>query len=824
MSRVGHSIRQQVGKGRSPKSLRRRGRRLAYESLETRELMAVAALQNLSVSEDTGEKPQSKLWEYAGQWWTVMPNSSGTWVHRLDGTNWTPTVQISSNNNVRADVKSIGNLAHVLLLDGSSAQLASLQYDPADNRFESWTLRPQLVNVPLNSSVEMATIDIDSTGKMWVAYDVSSTIEVRHSTGLYNTWSAPITVATGISSDDICVITAMPASAASPGNKIGVMWSNQSSKRFGFRYHVDGTTESSWSTAETAAAQSASGSMADDHLNVAMHSNGTMYIAAKTSYSSPTMVFFVRRPNGVWDNMYIVNGSGTRPIVVLDESANRIIYAYTTNENGGDIVYHLSPADVINFAPRQVLIPGTVNNVTSTKQNFTNDVVFLASGGSSAKGALFTLGAIQPQNQGPTVLAGADQNVLVNTSVTLNGTAFDNDNLPVNGNITTLWTQQSGPGTVTFGNSSLVDTTASFGQVGTYVLRLAASDGQLTSFDQLTVTVAPQVVDNPPPPPPGDQPSQIAFQDGLFPSVTYAGTRDTKLNSGSKTKNYGTATEIKVDGSPDEASLFRWDVSAIPTGSIIVSAAIELNAVSSTNGNFEVYALQRAWDEISATWNRYSSSGNWATAGANGAGDHSTTVLGQFAPPAKGINRITLNNAGVAAVQSWINNAAANFGVILKDYAISDGVSISSSEASNKAQRPKLIINYEPAAALQAAFSSFVEAPANQVPTVDVGQDLTVQLGQSLSLSGFVNDDGMPQAPGLLTTLWSRVSGPGTATFANTASASTSVQFSAAGTYVLRLSVSDGELEGFDELTVTVTQPVQTPVSTPVSRRRPKGG
>ena len=268
----------------------------------------------------------------------------------------------------------------------------------------------------------------------------------------------------------------------------------------------------------------------------------------------------------------------------------------------------------------------------------------------------------------------------------------------MNGNLTTLWTQQSGPGTVTFGSSSLVDTTANFSAVGTYVLRLTANDGQLTSFDELTVIVAPNVVDNPPPPPPpGDEPTQIAFQDGLFPSVTYAGTRDTKLNSGSKTKNYGTANEIKVDGSPDEASLFRWDVSAIPTGSIIVSAAIELNAVSSTNGNFEVYALQRAWDEISATWNRYSSSGNWATAGANGAGDHSTTVLGQFAPPAKGINRITLNDAGVAAVQSWINNPAANFGVILKDYAISDGVSISSSEASSASLRPKLIINYQPA-------------------------------------------------------------------------------------------------------------------------------
>ena len=101
--------------------------------------------KNISVSEDTGEKPQSKTWEHAGQRWAVMPNSSGTWVHRLDGTSWTPTVQISANNNIRADVKPIGDMAHVLLQDGSNAQLASLQYDAVDNRFEAWSLRPQLV-------------------------------------------------------------------------------------------------------------------------------------------------------------------------------------------------------------------------------------------------------------------------------------------------------------------------------------------------------------------------------------------------------------------------------------------------------------------------------------------------------------------------------------------------------------------------------------------------------------------------------------------------------------------------------------------------------
>jgi hypothetical protein len=789
--------------------------------------MAIVALQNLSVSQDTGEKPQSKVWEHAGQSWTVMPNSSGTWVHRLDDTRWTPTLQISTNNSTRADVKSIDNMAgnmamaHVLLQDGSSAQLASLQYDSVENRYKPWSLRPQLVNVPMNGSVEMATIDIDSTNRMWIAYDVSSTIEVRYSDGLYNTWSAPITVATGISSDDICVITAMP------NRSIGVMWSNQSSKFFGFRVHQDDALPNVWSADERPASQSSLGKMADDHLNVAVASNGTLYAAVKTSYDSsgrPEILMLVRRPDGRWDNAYTVDGKGTRPIVVLNEAANRVLVAHTTADGGGDIVYHVSPLDNISFTSRQVLIPGSVNNVTSTKQNFTDKVVFLASSGSSAKGALFSFDAIVT-NQAPQVDAGLPQALPPGSSASLDGTVSD-DGRPAPGTLATTWTQVSGPGTATFADRFAVDTTATFSASGNYVLRLTANDGQRSTSDDVAISIAAEVIDNPPPPV-GNNPVQIAFQDGLFPSVAYAGTRDTKLNSGSKTRNYGTATELKVDGSPDESSLFRWDVSAIPVGSIIVSAAIELNAASSTSGNYEVYTLQRAWDEISATWNQFRSGQNWGTAGANGAADHASTVLGQFAPTTRGTYRIALNDAGVSAVQSWVNNAAANFGVILKDYAVSDGVSITSSEASTASLRPKLIINYQSAAVAQAAFSSFVDSPTNLAPIVNVGANLTVELGQSLNLSGIVSDDGLPSSPGLLSLLWSRVSGPGTVTFSSPTAPATSAQFSVAGTYVLRLTADDGELDAFDELAVTVTQPVQTPVATTTTattvrnRRRP---
>ena len=54
------------------------------------------------------------------------------------------------------------------------------------------------------------------------------------------------------------------------------------------------------------------------------------------------------------------------------------------------------------------------------------------------------------------------------------------------------------------------------------------------------------------------------------------------------------------------------------------------------------------------------------------------------------------------------------------------------------------------------------------------------------------------------TSLWTQVSGPGTAMFTSSTSPTTDVTFSASGEYVLRLTGDDSELQGIDEITVTV--------------------
>ncbi|MDB6017302.1 MAG: hypothetical protein JWR19_1791, partial [Pedosphaera sp.] len=108
-----------------------------------------------------------------------------------------------------------------------------------------------------------------------------------------------------------------------------------------------------------------------------------------------------------------------------------------------------------------------------------------------------TVGSGGTVNQAPVVSAGNSQTITLPATATLSGTAVD-DGLPTPSLLTSSWTKTSGPGTVTFANSAAPSTTASFSASGTYVLRLTTTDGALSSFNEVTVTVNPAKINNPP--------------------------------------------------------------------------------------------------------------------------------------------------------------------------------------------------------------------------------------------------------------------------------------------------------------------------------------
>ena len=97
---------------------------------------------------------------------------------------------------------------------------------------------------------------------------------------------------------------------------------------------------------------------------------------------------------------------------------------------------------------------------------------------------------------------------------------------------------------------------------------------------------------------------------------------------------------------------------------------------------------------------------------------------------------------------------------------------------------------------------SIIPLPWNTGPLVAAGADASVPLTHTLV--GSASDDGKPAAA-ILTTAWERRAGPGSVSFANAASPASSATFSATGGYLLRLTASDGAVKTFDDVLYTVT-------------------
>ena len=147
------------------------------------------------------------------------------------------------------------------------------------------------------------------------------------------------------------------------------------------------------------------------------------------------------------------------------------------------------------------------------------------------------------QNQAPNVDAGGDRSVLFGDSAALAGTVSD-DGLPnPPGSVTTLWSQVSGPGTVTFAEPSAAATSATFSAPGEYVVRLTASDSVLSRSDDLSINVTD-----------GSAPVTVSFQQGVD---GYTGMEDAYITSALANSNFGTSDILNADGSPDRSALVK---------------------------------------------------------------------------------------------------------------------------------------------------------------------------------------------------------------------------------------------------------------------------
>ncbi|WP_147202222.1 T9SS C-terminal target domain-containing protein, partial [Segetibacter aerophilus] len=349
---------------------------------------AVTPLSSIPIASSTGQVPQAKVWTYASKHWCILASADGLNVWRLDGTVWVKILNLASGSSAKPDVKVVGNVAHIFVYKGTTSVLYSIEYDVATGKYKNWAQRTSRVEISLDAGIQTGTIDIDGTGKMWLASDAKTTVNVRWSAPPYSTWSAPISIGAGVLDSDLCAVVALPG-------KIGLLWSNQATKKFLFRTHSDTDPPSTWSAEETPGYDPSllniGKGLANNFINTKAAPDGKLFCAIKTNYNTPNQIqngLLVRQANGSWDPVYAVTlNEGTTPIVLLNPAINKVKVVYTASN--GNIVYRESSTSSISFGPANVLISGVYDNSTSVKETYGSDgVVVLASNATQAVGIL----------------------------------------------------------------------------------------------------------------------------------------------------------------------------------------------------------------------------------------------------------------------------------------------------------------------------------------------------------------------------------------------------------------------------------------------------
>lgn len=374
------------------------------------------------------------------------------------------------------------------------------------------------------------------------------------------------------------------------------------------------------------------------------------------------------------------------------------------------------------------------------------------------------LATCAPQNQAPRADAGPDQTVLLSEAALLRGTATD-DGLPAGSTLTVSWSVVNGPGTVTFADARALMTTVRFAAAGAYILRLTASDSQLTGRDDVTV-----IVDQPNRPP-AATPQAVATDEDTSIRIALAGT--------------------DPEGSPLTFAI----VSAPSYGSLEGTPPALLYTPRPDYSGADQFTFKARDGEL------------------------------ESAPAPVSITVRPINDRPVADAQSLSTPENTPLPIVLSGSDV-EGSALSfeviEEPCCGRLTGGSTGLVYEPFRdffgrdqfTFQAHDGSTNSAPAtivilvnavNDAPRVEAGPDQVITLGQAAVLRGSVTDDGLPSNS--LTVAWSQVSGPGVVLLTPPHQAVATAVPNVAGRYVLRLSASDSTVFASDDMQIDVVAP-----------------
>ena len=403
-----------------------------------------------------------------------------------------------------------------------------------------------------------------------------------------------------------------------------------------------------------------------------------------------------------------------------------------------------------------------------------------------------------------------------NAGLILNATIIDDST-----NDVLTWTKVSGPDSYVFGDPTTNNTTVTFTNPGVYLLRLTADDGQLQGHADIMVFVSTHVLsvtnilhwtlddgsgtnvlDSSPNGRNGTLVGQPDWTTNgvVAGALNFHGTNDcVRQTAGSNTLNGLSAFTVALwirppvtnvsqgfltgdDGNTNSTFSLSTHTTASCGNSTNVIEAGFVTTSGSVHRTSAAGALTPGrWQHVALTW----TNGEAPKLYLNGQLDQPN--LGFIA----GSGTLTNCPQFIIGKGAWDSPASWSGGI--DDVRVFDQA-LSASEILALADGPV----------------------TNHAPVVDAGPDVSVQMGIPVTLIGTVSDDGLPNPPASVTNWWTYL-GTNNITITNPASLTNTFVFDTPGDYVFRLTAFDGELTSFDDVTITVLEPIYVSVEASIS-------
>ncbi len=273
---------------------------------------------------------QSKIFYHDGKWWALAildgVNDWHIWKHEAATNSWTQSLLLTTSSSRIPDVvlDAANNRLFLMLSNDSKPDFIRLMYTAGAWVFESGF--PLRLSDFTDGGTNRVSLVRAKNGKLWLFRINSNNVQAKHSADNGATWSAVLTIKSGLNNSGVTDAVAFTASSE---NYIGVAYSEEDAagSGFGFIKHKDTDEDNVW-TDESASLALSGGANATNEISLTVDNANNVFlltqnIDAGSGEASNTL--FKRSASGAWQ-AFAVNASAAwiSPAVALHPANNAL--------------------------------------------------------------------------------------------------------------------------------------------------------------------------------------------------------------------------------------------------------------------------------------------------------------------------------------------------------------------------------------------------------------------------------------------------------------------------------------------------------------------